>query len=118
MDLESPTNDAERDRLISELVEECECSLPSESAGILTAQHHGVIAGLGANRGGQGVHRKVESEGLAEKLRAGIDGSHPDHEPVGQEGAEVESALWRRRRYPSTPRTKVCAAGTERKTTS
>ena len=68
--------------------------------------------------GGQGVHREVESEGLAEKLRAGIDGSCPDDEPVGQRGDKVESALWRRRRYPSTPRTKVCAAGTERKNMS
>jgi hypothetical protein len=37
----------------------------------------------------------VESEGPAEKLRAGIDGSHPDDEPVGQRGDKVESALWR-----------------------
>jgi hypothetical protein len=77
------------------------------------------LAGLGrSDRGGQGVHREVESEGLAEKLRAVIDGGCPDDEPVGQRGGKVESALWRRRRYPSTPRTKVCADGTERKNTT
>ena len=42
-------------------------------------------------------------KGLAEKLRAGIDGSDPDDEPVGQRGDKVESALWRRRRYPFHP---------------
>jgi hypothetical protein len=68
--------------------------------------------------GGQGVHREVESEGHVEKLRAVIDGGYPGDEPVGQRGGKVESALWRRRRYPSTSRTKVCADGTERKRTS
>ena len=34
--------------------------------------------------GGQGVHRKVESEGHEEKYRAVIDGGDPDDEPVGQ----------------------------------
>src|SRR5262249_59952985 len=53
------------------------------------------LAGLDTRRGGQGVHREVESERLAEKLRAGIDGSHPDDEPVAQRGGKVESALWR-----------------------
>ena len=64
------------------------------------------LAGFDVNRGGQGVHREMESEGLAEKLRAGIDGSHPDDEPVGQRGGKVESALWRRRRFhpPLEPR--------------
>ena len=33
--------------------------------------------------GGQGVHRKVESEGHEEKSRAAIDGDHPHDEPVG-----------------------------------
>jgi hypothetical protein len=64
------------------------------------------------------VHREVEYEGHEEKLRAAIDGSHPDDEPVGQRGGKVESALRRRRRYPSTPRTMVCAGGTERKNTA
>ena len=33
--------------------------------------------------GGQGVHRKVESEGPEEKCRAAIDGDNPQDEPVG-----------------------------------
>jgi len=33
-------------------------------------------------------------------------------EPVGQRWGKVEPALWRRRRYSSTHRTKVCAGGT------
>lgn len=44
-------------------------------------------------RGGQGVHREVESEGSAEKYRAVINGSYPDDEPVGQRGDKVEPAL-------------------------
>jgi hypothetical protein len=77
------------------------------------------LAGPGTRGwGGQGVHREVESEGPAEKLRAVIDGGYPADEPVGQRGGKVESALWRRRRHPSTPRTKVCADGTERKSTT
>ena len=36
-------------------------------------------------------------------------------EPVGQRWGKVEPALWRRRRYSSTHRTKVCAGGTVRK---
>ena len=43
--------------------------------------------------GGQGVHRKVESEGHEEKYRAAIDGGHPDDEPVGQRWGKVEPAL-------------------------
>jgi hypothetical protein len=56
--------------------------------------------------GGQGVHREVESEGLAEKFRAVIDGGHPADEPVGQRWDKVEPALWRRRRShsPTVPR--------------
>src|SRR5215472_9871729 len=50
---------------------------------------------------GQGVHRKVESEGHEEKSRAVIDGGCPDDEPVGQRWGKVEPALWRRRRSPS-----------------
>ena len=65
--------------------------------------------------GGQGVHRKVESEGLEEQYRAVIDGGDPDDEPVGQRWGQVESALSRRRRTHSPHRTKVCAGGTVRK---
>jgi hypothetical protein len=56
--------------------------------------------------GGQGVHREVESEGLAEKVRAVIDGGNPDDEPVGQRWGKVEPALWGRRRShsPTVPR--------------
>jgi hypothetical protein len=56
--------------------------------------------------GGQGVHREVESEGLAEKFRAVIDGGHPADEPVGPRWDQVEPALWRRRRShsPTVPR--------------
>ncbi len=59
--------------------------------------------------GGQGVHREVESEGHEEKYRAAVD---MKDEPVGQRWGKVEPALWRRRRYSSTHRTKVCAGGT------
>ena len=65
--------------------------------------------------GGQGVHREVESEGHEEKYRAVIDGGYPEDEPVGQRWGKVESALWRRRRYSFTHRTKVFADGTVRK---
>jgi hypothetical protein len=56
--------------------------------------------------GGQGVHREVESEGLAEKVRAVIDGGHPEDEPVGPRGDQLEPALWRRRHShsPTVPR--------------
>src|SRR6266481_5863431 len=56
--------------------------------------------------GGQGVHRKVESEGHEEKYRAAIDGDHPQDEPVGQRWGKVESALLGRRRShsPTAPR--------------
>jgi len=43
--------------------------------------------------GGQGVHRKMESEGHEEKYRAVIDGGHPEDEPVGQRWGKVEPAL-------------------------
>jgi len=65
--------------------------------------------------GGQGVHREVESEGLEEKYRAVINGGHPDDEQVGQRWGKVEPALWGRRRYSFTHRTKVFAGGTIRK---
>jgi len=64
--------------------------------------------------GGQGVHRKVESEGHEEKYRAVIDGETQD-EPVGQRWGKVESALLRRRRFSFTHRTKVFADGTVQK---
>jgi hypothetical protein len=50
--------------------------------------------------GGQGVHRKVESEGHEEKYRAVIDGETRD-EPVGQRWGSVEPASLRRRRSHS-----------------
>ena len=65
--------------------------------------------------GGQGVHCEVESEGHEEKYRAVIDGGHPGDEPVGQRWDKVEPALWRRRHYSFTHRTKVFADGTVRK---
>jgi len=68
-----------------------------------------------ATTGGQGVGREAESEGYAEKHRAVVDGSHPEDEPVGPREGKVEPALWRRRRYSSTSRTKVFADGTVRK---
>ena len=39
-------------------------------------------------------------------------GAHPADEPVGQRWGKVEPALWRRRHFSSTHRTKVCADGT------
>lgn len=65
--------------------------------------------------GGQGAHREVRSEGHEEKYRAVIDGGYPEDEPVGQRWGKVESALWRRRRFSFTHRTKVFAGGTIRK---
>ena len=58
---------------------------------------------LSQDSGGQGAHREVGSEGLAENHRVVIEGSHPDDEPVGQRWGMVEPALWRRRRQGSTP---------------
>ena len=43
--------------------------------------------------GGQGVHREMESEGLAENHRVVINGSYPVDEPVGQRRGMVEPAL-------------------------
>ena len=63
--------------------------------------------------GGQGVHREVGSEGLAEEYRAVIEGALPHDESVGQRRGKVEPARWRRRRsYLPTRRTKVFASGT------
>src|SRR5271166_3718032 len=50
-----------------------------------------------------------------EKYRAVINGGHPDDEQVGQRWGKVEPALWGRRRYSFTHRTKVFADGTIRK---
>ena len=49
--------------------------------------------------GGQGVHRKVESEGHEEKHRAVIEGNRD--EPVGQWWGSVEPASFGRRRSHS-----------------
>ena len=68
--------------------------------------------------GGQGVRREAESEGHEEKYRAVIDGGYPDDKPVGQRWGKVESALWRRRRFSFTHRTKVFADGTVRKSSA
>ena len=65
--------------------------------------------------GGQGVRSDPESEGSEEKYRAVINGGDPDDEQVGQRWGKVEPALWGRRRYSFTHRTKVFADGTIRK---
>jgi len=65
-----------------------------------------------ADSGGQGVRREAGSEGHEENCRAVIDGGCPEDEPVGQRRGKVEPALWRRRRYSFTRRTKVFADGT------
>ena len=65
--------------------------------------------------GGQGVRSDPESEGSEEKYRAVINGGHPEDEQVGQRWGKVEPALWGRRRYSFTHRTKVFADGTIRK---
>jgi hypothetical protein len=69
-------------------------------------------AAISQYSGGQGVHREVESEGHEEKCRAVVDGGYPEDEPVGQRWGKVEPALWRRRRFSFTHRTKVFADGT------
>ena len=65
--------------------------------------------------GGQGVRSDPESEGFEEKYRAVINGGDPEDEQVGQRWGKVEPALWGRRRYSFTHRTKVFADGTIRK---
>ena len=65
--------------------------------------------------GGQGVRSDPESEGFEEKYRAAINGGYPDDEQVGQRWGKVEPALWGRRRFSFTHRTKVFADGTIRK---
>ena len=64
--------------------------------------------------GGQGVHRKVESEGHEEKYRAVIDGETQD-EPAGQRWGKVESAVMETKALSFTHRTKVIADRTVRK---
>lgn len=65
--------------------------------------------------GGQGVRSDPESEGVEEKCRAAINKGYPNNEQVGQRWGKVEPALWGRRRYSFTHRTKVFADGTIRK---
>ena len=65
--------------------------------------------------GRQGVRSDPESEGFEEKYRAVINGGDPEDEQVGQRWGKVESALWGRRHYSFTHRTKVFAGGTIRK---
>ena len=65
--------------------------------------------------GGQGARREAGSEGYAEKYRAVVDEGYLKDEPVGQRWGKVEPALWGRRRYSFTHRTKVFAGGTIRK---
>ena len=65
--------------------------------------------------GGQGVRSDPESEGFEEKYRAVINGGDPEDEQVGQRWGKVEPALWGRRRYSFTHRTKVFAGCTIRK---
>jgi hypothetical protein len=81
----------------------------------LETSQGGPEAAISQYSGGQGVHREVESEGLEEKYRAVINGGHSEDEPVGQRWDQVEPALWRRRRFSFTHRTKVFAGGTVRK---
>src|ERR1700693_993264 len=65
--------------------------------------------------GGQCVRSDPESEESEEKYGAVINGGDPDDEQVGQRWGRVEPALWGRRRYSFTHRTKVFAGGTIRK---
>ena len=72
----------------------------------------GPEATVSQDSGGQGAHREVGSEGLAENHRVVIEGSIPQDEPVGQRWGMVEPALWRRRRMVPPHRTTVCADDT------
>ncbi|MGC2461123.1 MAG: hypothetical protein WA446_09160, partial [Steroidobacteraceae bacterium] len=96
-----------------------EGSSPSDAQMRSVISEGGVERLVGQQRqifvGGQGAHREVRSEGHEEKYRAVIDGGYPDDKPVGQRWGKVESALWRRRRFSFTHRTKVFADGTVRK---
>ena len=65
--------------------------------------------------GGQGVRSDPESEGFEEKYRAVIESGATPDEQVGQRWGKVEPAVWGRRRYSFTHRTKVFADGTIRK---
>jgi hypothetical protein len=79
-----------------------------------TAGHRqgGPEATLSQDSGGQGAHREVGSEGLAENHRVVIEGRHPQDEPVGQRWGMVEPARWRRRRVVPPHRTTVGADDT------
>ena len=70
--------------------------------------------GLAGFSGGTGISdpisREAESERLAEKYRAAIEGSHPHDEPVGQRWGKVEPALWGRRRSHSPTVTRCLRA--------
>src|SRR5271166_4017106 len=68
-----------------------------------------------SSTGGQGVRSDLESEGHEEKYRAVVNGGHPEDEQVGQRWGKVEPALWGRRHFSFTHRTKVFAGGTIRK---
>ena len=65
--------------------------------------------------GGQGVRSDPESREFEEKYRAVINGGHPTMNRSAKEWGKVEPALWGRRRYSFTHRTKVFADGTIRK---
>jgi hypothetical protein len=69
----------------------------------------------GSLAGGQGVRSDPKSEGFEEKYRAVIEKRGNPDEQVGQRWDQVEPALWGRRRYSFTHRTKVFADGTIRK---
>jgi hypothetical protein len=91
-----------------------EGSSPSDAQmrGVISKSGGNASLAGGENTGEQGVHCEVGSEGPAEKYRAVVD---MKDEPVGQRWDKVEPALWRRRRFSSTHRTKVFADGTVRK---
>ena len=56
-----------------------------------------------------------DPKGMRRSTGAVIDGGYPEDELVGQRWGKVEPALWRRRRFSFTHRTKVFADGTVRK---
>src|ERR1035441_7988792 len=65
--------------------------------------------------GGQGVRSDPGSEGFEEKYRAVIEWERSLMNRSAKDGARYEPALWGRRRYSFTHRTKVFAGGTIRK---
>jgi hypothetical protein len=64
--------------------------------------------------GGQGVHREVESEGLAEKYRAVIKGATPMMNRSAK-GGQGRACIMEAKAFSFTHRTKVFAGGTIRK---